>query len=705
MYYQVGGSLKHNHPSYVARKADRQLLQLLQNNEYCLVLNSRQMGKSSLRVRTGRKLKELGTKTAFIDLTTLGKSSDEETRIKGFASQLLSSLDLETELNLQTWWSNYQHLTPLQKLDKLIESVILVKIPQKLVIFIDEIDSLLKVPQPDDFFAFIRACYNKRVDNESYDRLSFCLLGVVSPTNLIQDKQSTPFNIGRSIDLTGLTFTEAKHALLPGLIDAIEYPQETLKQILYWSGGQPFLTQKLCTLTVDRAQNKQANIAEIVRQYIIEGWETQDVPEHLRTIRDRVTNDETKTIQLLGLYQQILEGTEVRASQSEEQIQLRLSGLVVKQGDKLQIYNPIYEAIFNTDWIKEQLDNLRPYSEKINNWIRTNKDEQYLLQGDALSEAQQWSETRKLSNIDYQFLSASQALKARQEREAKDMLALAYRKGKNILFATIGVASAIILGSTIFAQITLKNTKITNINTSSIEAEQKFDAGQQLTGLISAIQSTVELQKTVKNSNNLAKYPTTEPLKSLNEILNHIRAKNQIQLSNQAISTLTFAPDGENIIAGSNDGAVTLWNSQNNRVQNLHNLENKITKIVHSSDRQTIIFADEVGAIYLSDSDGIVNNILAAENVSTFNISPDGNIIVVGDERGNLSLWTKDGNLLKKPYQAHQGSITSIAFSPDGEVFASASNDTLIKLWTKEGEEKAILSEHTGIVNSIAFKP
>jgi hypothetical protein len=51
-YYKVGGSLRYNHPTYITRKADRDIYDALKQKEFCYVLNSRQMGKSSLRVRT-----------------------------------------------------------------------------------------------------------------------------------------------------------------------------------------------------------------------------------------------------------------------------------------------------------------------------------------------------------------------------------------------------------------------------------------------------------------------------------------------------------------------------------------------------------------------------------------------------------------------------------------------------------------------------
>ena len=77
--------------------------------------------------------------------------------------------------------------------------------------------------------------------------LSFILLGVASPSELIKDQTRTPFNIGHRIDLSDFSFDEAK-PLAEGIGNDQAHSEQLLQRVLSWTAGHPYLTQKLCRL-------------------------------------------------------------------------------------------------------------------------------------------------------------------------------------------------------------------------------------------------------------------------------------------------------------------------------------------------------------------------------------------------------------------------------------------------------------------------
>ncbi|MGB8700074.1 MAG: AAA-like domain-containing protein [Thermosynechococcaceae cyanobacterium] len=361
-YFQVGGSLDYRHPTYVMRQADLDLYQSLKRGEFCYVLNARQMGKSSLRVQVMKKLKQEGFHCASIDLTRIGNHTTALEWYGGIVSELIRGFSLSSKISFSAWWQQQNVLSGMQRLSTFIEDILLKELNSNIVIFLDEIDSILNLPFKDDFFALIRACYNQRSDNPDYKRLTFCLLGATTPSDLIQDKQRTPFNIGRAVELTGFKLAEAQESLTQGLKPTIHHPETMIAEVLAWTNGQPFLTQKVCYLIAEHADKNTPNVSELVQTYIIDQWQTQDEPEHLRTIRDRLLKNEQSPVQLLELYRQILKNGGVISDDSAAQVALRLSGLVVKQGKRIQVHNRIYAAVFNLDWVEQELNRLRPYA-------------------------------------------------------------------------------------------------------------------------------------------------------------------------------------------------------------------------------------------------------------------------------------------------------------------------------------------------------
>jgi AAA-like domain len=206
-FYVIGGTLPGAALSYVTRQADHQLYEGLCQGQFCYVLTSRQMGKSSLMIRTAARLREANIATVVLDLTAIGQNLTAEQWYDGLLSRIGIQLQIEDEL--EDFWLERQRLGPLQRWMTAIKEVVLPRVPHRLVIFVDEIDTVRSLPfSTDEFFAGIREFYNRRTAEPELERLTFCLLGVAAPSDLIQDTRTTPFNIGRRIELQDFTRAE-----------------------------------------------------------------------------------------------------------------------------------------------------------------------------------------------------------------------------------------------------------------------------------------------------------------------------------------------------------------------------------------------------------------------------------------------------------------------------------------------------------------
>ena len=154
-FFVAGGTLRHDSPSYVNRPADEQLLQATLAGSYCYILTPRQMGKSSLMVRTARRLQAEGVRTAVIDLTAIGTAVTAEQWYLGLITRLCSQLRLR--LTPQTWWQERAALGVVQRFSTFLHDCLLAQIKAPIVLLIDEIDTTLNLPFSDDFFAAV-AC-------------------------------------------------------------------------------------------------------------------------------------------------------------------------------------------------------------------------------------------------------------------------------------------------------------------------------------------------------------------------------------------------------------------------------------------------------------------------------------------------------------------------------------------------------------------
>jgi tetratricopeptide (TPR) repeat protein len=141
-------------------------------------------------------------------------------------------------------------------------------------------------------------------------------------------------------------------------------PKVLLTEILFWTNGQPILTQTLCQLLAESeffipAGAEATTVQKIVQSRLIDNWETQLASEHLHKVRAKIIyNHQCDPLLLLELYQQIWEQGEISMDNSPEQAELLHLGLVVQQDDKLQLGNRIYQSVFNLNWVRGELEKI-----------------------------------------------------------------------------------------------------------------------------------------------------------------------------------------------------------------------------------------------------------------------------------------------------------------------------------------------------------
>jgi len=350
-FFVAGGTLRSDAPSYVKRQEDDELLDLALAGEFCYVLTPRQMGKSSLMVHTARRLQERGVRTAIIDLTSIGTDVSVEQWYLGLITRLKSQLGLRVDP--EEWWAARASLGVVQRFTDFLHDVVLVEIGGPVVIFVDEIDTTLNLGFSDDFFAAIRFTYNARASDQAYNRLTFVLLGVAAPADLIKDPNRTPFNIGHRIDLHEFSRESAQilqqglEAIFPGQGKAI------FTRIFHWTNGHPYLTQKLCLAATEAGDGRWTDerVDGLVERLFLAKEARKE--GNLQFVRSKILYH-PQARPLLALYRKVYRGERIADDErSPVQNQLKLSGLVQAKGGYLSVGNRVYERAFDLAWVRE----------------------------------------------------------------------------------------------------------------------------------------------------------------------------------------------------------------------------------------------------------------------------------------------------------------------------------------------------------------
>ncbi|HEY7545621.1 MAG TPA: AAA-like domain-containing protein, partial [Blastocatellia bacterium] len=739
-FYIVGGTLRHDAPCYVARLADEDLYDGIARGKFCYVLTSRQIGKSSLMIRTAMRLREEGARVAVLDLTAIGQNLTAEQWYAGLLNQMGQQLDLEDEL--LEFWQRHPDLGPLHRWMKAIREVVLDERSASLVIFVDEIDAVRSLPfSTDEFFAGIRECYNRRSEDAQLARLSFCLLGVATPSDLIRDTRTTPFNVGQRIELSDFTQVEAA-PLAQGLGRADMVGMNLLKRILYWTGGHPYLTQRLCQAAAsDTAINNASDIDRLCEKMFFSPH-AREMDDNLLFVRERLLRDEADRASLLDLYSHVRNRRRVLDDETNPLVGiLRLSGITRAERGYLFVRNRIYERVFDQRWITANMPDAElrrqraayrrglvratAYAAVIlaivaglalaaieqRNLAKEEAERADLNAHEArealneVSRQKQFVDEERQKAIEQRTIAEQRQVEAeRQRRNAVEQKAIAEQRdlfNRRLLYvAQMNMAEKAWETPNVARVLELLNQQQEDLR--GFEWHYLWQlchndqATLQLPPGVTAVAFAPDGAKLAAAANKTVKIIAVRQGKE-KEVFKGYAEK---------ITSLAFSPDGKWLAAGNENGSTRITEIASGKTISLEGHTGAITCAAFSADSKKIATGsqDETVRVWDIAKGDYISFEEHTHPLTSVAFSPEGKRLATGSQDGTVGLWDMvTGESLSF---VHGNVVTSVAFSPDGRQIASGSQDGTVRIWSSDpAQEPLILKAHLTAVTSLMFSP
>jgi chaperonin cofactor prefoldin len=412
---------------YVRRAADKELLERLRAFEYCYVLAPRQIGKSSLRIRTTLHLRELGYHVVLIDCQALAGCTDIHQVWKYFGECLNQDL-LEHGLDVPEWSSWAEKEYSAASWFRYIRDVVVPAIPKGLILFFEEIDTLRSLScDTDGIFSTLRLLHTHRTDKPALRKVGLCLIGVTRTVDLIRNPEISPFNVARAIRLKDFGQQEAEEFLLPGLGESFAQPQNILKAAFDWTSGHPYMLQNVLAEAVSSRPHRDGAGADpsldpTTARNFIDGliqrlFFTSDEDPNLGSARRQFEPPhlDEEQFDALNQYRMVLAGKRVPVSEGAErdvQELLRIAGLVTfeDRGGRsfLAVRNRVFRERFTQAWITRLVDR-RSYDDLSIRWSTNDEHADYLLRGKALEEAEKWMKEQdsEVASLTAEFITHS----------------------------------------------------------------------------------------------------------------------------------------------------------------------------------------------------------------------------------------------------------------------------------------------------------
>jgi hypothetical protein len=270
---------------YVDREADRQLDAIIEEmGRPGYILVARQMGKTNLLLRMKRRREVQGDLALYIDLSTHFDTARE--LFRGIVDSLVETCDNPDVRDRITSDRAGAELEANAEYDRHLRLFLNSDRHDRVVIILDEIDSLVGKNYSDRILSQIRSMYFARANHPVYDKLTYVLSGVAEPTDLIKDRNVSPFNIGEKIYLND--FNGAEVGLLLSKA-GLCFSSDVIEAVFDCASGNPRMTWDICSALEDLQRTGEAvavtSVEAVVQKLYLTRFDRAPI-DHIRALAE-----------------------------------------------------------------------------------------------------------------------------------------------------------------------------------------------------------------------------------------------------------------------------------------------------------------------------------------------------------------------------------------------------------------------------------
>ena len=309
----------------------------------------------------------------------------------------------------------------------------------------------------------------------------------------------------------------------------------------------------------------------------------------------------------------------------------------------------------NARWRETQLTLLQRQAEV---WRDQDRPKGLLLSGDVLTTQERLVEGEhlELSTVDREFLDA-----CRERRKEVDKV----RRGRrNLRWVTVLQAATTAIAMVALVRLDASQSNLRD-QQNKLLAEQERSTNRVLAFHVFS-KLGERLDRSLLLDTEAVKGDSPESRSALLADLLRTPQLTTFLHSPNAAASVAFRPGGRLVAAGTDDGAIRLWDVEKPRE-----------------------------AVSLSGHSQLVGGL---------DFSPDGKTLASGSDDTTIVLWDVERREQLAALRADHGKVTSVAFSRDGTTLASGHFDGRVLLWNvPERRVVATLEGHRNVVTSVAF--